>query len=151
LIYKKATLLDIDDMQRLVKPEVEKGIILHRSDDEIATNIRSYTIAKDGKKLVGFSALHIFSKKLAEIRSIIIDKEYRGLGIGKNIIARLIKEGKELGVESIFALTYEREFFEKIGFFEIEKDKLPEQKIWADCVKCKLFPICNEIAFIKHI
>jgi len=151
LIYKKATLLDIDDMQRLVKPEVEKGIILHRSDDEIATNIRSYTIAKDGKKLVGFSALHIFSKKLAEIRSIIIDKEYRGLGIGKNIITRLIKEGKELGVESIFALTYEREFFEKIGFFEIEKDKLPEQKIWADCVKCKLFPICNEIAFIKHI
>lgn len=151
MIYKKATLLDIDDMQRLVKPEVEKGIILHRSDDEIATNIRSYTIAKDGKKLVGFSALHIFSKKLAEIRSIIIDKEYRGLGIGKNIITRLIKEGKELGVESIFALTYEREFFEKIGFFEIEKDKLPEQKIWADCVKCKLFPICNEIAFIKHI
>ena len=151
MIYKKATLLDIDDMQRLVKPEVEKGIILHRSDDEIATNIRSYTIAKDGKKLVGFSALHIFSKKLAEIRSIIIDKEYRGLGIGKNIINILIKEGKELGVESIFALTYEREFFEKIGFFEIEKDKLPEQKIWADCVKCKLFPICNEIAFIKHI
>ncbi len=151
MIYKKATLLDIDDMQKLVKPEVEKGIILPRSDDEIATNIRSYTVVKEDKKLVGFSALHIFSKKLAEIRSIIIDKKYRGKGIGRNIITRLIEEGKELGVGSVFALTYEREFFEKIGFFEIEKDKLPEQKIWADCVKCKLFPICNEIAFIKHI
>ena len=151
IVYEKPTLKDIDQMQRLVMPEVQSGIILYRSDDEIAQNIRSYVVAREDKRIVGFCALHIYSKKLAEIRSIIIDKDYRGRGIGKNLVNFLIKEGKTLCVESIFALTYEREFFQKIGFDEIDKDKLPEQKIWADCIKCKHFPVCNEIAFIKHI
>jgi len=151
IVYKKPTLLDIDAMQELVRPEVENGIILYRSNDEIAQNIRSYVIAKDKEKIVGFCALHIFSKQLAEIRSITIDKQYRGLGIGKHLVDFLVEEGKKLCVKSIFALTYEREFFLKIGFNEIDKEKLPEQKIWADCIKCKHFPICNEIAFIKQI
>lgn len=151
IVYEKPILKDIEQMQYLVKPEVQSGVILPRSDDEIAQNIRSYVVARIEEKIVGFCALHIFSKQLAEIRSIIIDKNYRGKGIGKNLVNYLINEGKKLGVESIFALTYEREFFQKIGFEEIEKDKLPEQKIWADCIKCKHFPVCNEIAFIKQI
>ena len=151
IVYEKPTLKDIDQMQRLVMPEVQSGIILYRSDDEIAQNIRSYVVAREDKRIVGFCALHIYSKKLAEIRSIIIDKDYRGRGIGKNLVNFLTKEGKTLCVKSIFVLTYEREFFQKIGFDEIDKDKLPEQKIWADCIKCKHFPVCNEIAFIKHI
>ena len=151
IVYEKPILKDIEQMQYLVKPEVQSGVILPRSDDEIAQNIRSYVVARIEEKLVGFCALHIFSKQLAEIRSIIIDKNYRGKGIGKNLVNYLINEGSKLGVESIFALTYEREFFQKIGFNEIEKDKLPEQKIWADCIKCKHFPVCNEIAFIKQI
>ena len=151
IIYEKPTLKDIDQMQRLVMPEIQNGIILYRSNDEIAQNIRSYVVAKEGKKIVGFCALHIYSEKLAEIRSVVVKKEYRKRGIGKNLVNFLIKEGKNLSVESIFALTYERDFFHKMGFNEIEKDKLPEQKIWADCIKCKHFPICNEIAFILKI
>ena len=151
ITYEKPTLKDIEQMQYLVKPEVQSGVILPRSDDEIAQNIRSYVVARIEEKIVGFCALHIFSKQLAEIRSIIIDKNYRGKGIGKNLVNFLINEGEKLRVESVFALTYEREFFQKIGFEEIEKDKLPEQKIWADCIKCKYFPVCNEIAFIKQI
>lgn len=151
IIYEKPTLNDIEQMQLLVKPEVESGVILYRSNDEIAQNIRSYVVARIDKKIVGFCALHIFSKQLAEIRSIIIDKSYRGRGIGKNLVNFLMNEGKSLGVESVFALTYERDFFKKIGFEEIDKEKLPEQKIWADCIKCKYFPVCNETAFILKI
>ncbi|HHD83733.1 MAG TPA: GNAT family N-acetyltransferase, partial [Campylobacteraceae bacterium] len=34
---------------------------------------------------------------------------------------------------------------------EIPKEALPEQKIWADCVKCKHFPICDEVALIYNL
>ena len=44
-----------------------------------------------------------------------------------------------------------KEFFEKNGFVEIPKENIPEHKIWADCIKCKHFPICNEISLIKTI
>jgi len=118
ITYKKALLSDIAQMQQLMKPEVESGIILPRNNDEIATNIRSYILAFDKDVLIGFSALHIHSSTLGEIRSLIVAP---------------------------------RTFFEKLGFSEIPKESLPDHKIWADCINCKHFPICNEVSLIKTI
>jgi amino-acid N-acetyltransferase len=147
--YKKATLKDIVQMQNLVEPEVKSGIILPRSDDEIATNIRSYTLAFLDGILVGFSALHIHTSYLAEVRSLIVKESLRGKKIGENLVIKLIDEAKFLGVQKVLALTYKQDFFQRLGFVEIPKESLPEHKIWADCIKCKHFPICNEIALIK--
>jgi len=146
--YLKPTLNDIKQMQELVLPEVKSGIILYRSDDEIASNIRSYKVAKDSKKIIGFVALHIHSPTLAEVRSLIVSESYRGFGIGKRLVNESVQEAKELGVKELFTLTYKKEFFEKLNFKEIPKESLPEHKIWADCIKCKHFPICDEIALI---
>lgn len=146
--YTKALLSDIVAMQTLVLPEVKSGVILFRSDDEIASNIRSYVLAKDGEKVVGFAALHIHAPDLAEVRSLIVDADYRGREIGQGLVLYTIKEAKELGIKQVFTLTYQKAFFEKLSFTEIPKESLPEHKIWADCVKCKHFPICDEIALI---
>jgi len=149
LHFRKATLTDIPSMQALVRPEIDAGIILERSDNEIATNIRSYQLAYDGDALVGFVALHIHTPVLAETRSLIVKEPYRSHKIGSQLIGRCIEEARVLGLKEVLALTYRREFFEKLGFFEIPKESLPEHKIWADCIKCKHFPVCNEIALIK--
>ncbi|MDD3324092.1 MAG: N-acetyltransferase [Sulfurospirillaceae bacterium] len=151
ILFTKAKLSDISLMQQLVKSEVEKGIILFRSSDEMATNIRSYILAKDEDKIIGFGALHFHADDLAEIRSLVVDEAYRGQGIGKGIVNALLKEGVELGVKKVFTLTYKKSFFESVGFVEIPKESLPSQKIWADCIKCKHFPICDEVALIKNI
>ncbi|MDR3345863.1 MAG: N-acetyltransferase [Campylobacteraceae bacterium] len=151
ILYRKATLDDIKDMQELMREEVLSGIILPRSNDEIATNIRSYTLAVEEGKLVGLSALHIHAPQLAEVRSIIVDKNLRGRGIGKEIVGRLLEEGRSLGLKQVFTLTYEKKFFQKLSFREIPKESLPTSKIWADCIKCKHFPICDEISLIIDI
>lgn len=151
ITYKKASLLDIPAMQNLVEPEIQSGVILYRSDDEIATNIRSYTLAMDADKLVGFCALHIHSPNLAEIRSMIIDSSYRGQNIGSTLVGKVCDEGNLLGLREVLALTYQRTFFERLGFLEIPKETIPEHKIWADCIKCKHFPICNEVSLIKTL
>jgi amino-acid N-acetyltransferase len=39
-------------------------------------------------------------------------------------------------------------FFERCGYQRIEKAELPH-KIWNECVRCPLFPNCNEIALIR--
>ncbi|BCD67998.1 N-acetyltransferase [Nitratiruptor sp. YY09-18] len=149
--YHKPKLTDIPAMQALVKEAVQEGIILPRSDDEIATNIRSYIVAKDGRKIVGYVALHIHSMRLGEIRSLIVDEEYRGRRIGQELVKRAVQEGKDLALQEVLSLTYNKPFFEKLGFYEIEKEKIPEQKIWQDCIKCKHFPVCNEVAMMKKI
>lgn len=149
--FKNAKLSNIEDMQKLIKPEVDSGVILYRSSDEIATNIRSYVLAFNGEKLVGFGALHIHAPTLAEVRSLIVDESLRGVGIGKGIVNTLLNNGRDLGIKSIFTLTYKKVFFEKLAFEEIPKELLPVHKIWADCIKCKHFPVCDEIALIITI
>ncbi|MBP3207076.1 MAG: N-acetyltransferase [Campylobacter sp.] len=145
---KKARLCDIESMQNLVKDEVESGVLLPRSDEEIATNIRSYTLAFRDGELAGFASLKIFNANLAEVRSLVVSPNFRKQGIGAKIVEELIKEAEFYGLKQVFALTYQKGFFEKLGFKEISKEELPAQKIWADCIKCKKFPVCNEIAVI---
>lgn len=149
--YKKAKLKDIQSMQELVAPEVESGIILMRTSDEIATNIRSYTLAYNGDELVGFCALHIHAPSLAEIRSLIVKESYRGNKIGENLVNTSLEEASVLGLQKVLTLTYRQSFFERLGFVEIPKESLPEHKIWADCIKCKHFPVCNEVSLIKNL
>jgi len=147
--YVKADLSHVAEMQALVQPYVDDGTILMRTADEIATNIRSYTLAFKASKLIGFAALHVHTVKLAEIRSLIIDEHERGKGAGKELVSLTLDEGEKLGLKEVLVLTYKQSFFEKLGFTEIPKESLPEHKIWADCIKCKLFPLCNEVSLIK--
>ena len=149
--YIKATLLDIPKMQKLIAPEIDLGIILPRSEDEVATNIRSYTLAMYNGELVAFVALHIHTFSLAEIRSLVVKKTMRGKKIGESLVGEAIKEAKQLGLRRVLSLTYKQTFFERLGFLEIPKESLPEHKIWADCIKCQHFPICNEISLIKNL
>ena len=148
----KAKLSDIPAMQAMVVSEVKDGIILDRTEDEVATNIRSYVLAKDGNKLVGYTALHIHSRRLAEIRSLIVDEAYRGQRVGQRMVQFTLDEAKDIGVEEdVLVLTYLPQFFLNLNFKEINKEVIPEHKIWADCIKCIHFPICNEVALVYKL
>lgn len=148
----KPKLYDIPNMRSLVLPEVQNGIILDRSEDEIANTIRSYNAIKNADgDIIAFSALYIYSINLGEIRSLIVREDYRRKGLASMLINSLIEEAKDLGLKEILALTYKREFFEKLDFREIDKSKIPNHKIWADCINCKRFPICDEIALIRTL
>ena len=144
----KPTLNNIIDIQSILKPYVDEGIILKRDEDEIATNIRSYVLAYDGNIPIGVGALHIFSPFLGEIRSLAVSKNYQNRGVGREVVLSLLKEAKDIGLKEVLVLTYQKEFFEKLNFREISKESIPDKKIWADCIKCKFFPNCNEIALI---
>ena len=85
--FYKPTVADIPTMQALVKEEVEQGKILLRTEDEMATTIRSYTVVEVDGKMAGFTATHIHSPRLAEVRSLVVGKEFRGLKLGKKLVS----------------------------------------------------------------
>ncbi|MDR2639742.1 MAG: N-acetyltransferase [Helicobacteraceae bacterium] len=147
----KAKLSDIAQMQNLVKPYIDEGLVLARSDDETANMIRSYTIAREGGAIIGFAALYIYTPKLGEIRSLAVAKERQNRGVGGAIVQKLIEEAKTLGLEQILTLTYRASFFERFGFKEAPKEEVWHHKVWEDCIRCKHFPICNETALILKI
>jgi amino-acid N-acetyltransferase len=143
----------IQAMQALVQTDVDNGNIIDRNSNEMATTIRSYIAIRDTKKdeVIAFVALHIHTVELAEIRSLIVKEEYRGKALGKELIKQCIAEGKKLNLKRLLVLTYKQKLFESFGFEVIQKESIPETKIWADCIKCKHFPICDEISLTLDI
>lgn len=146
--FLKPDVSHIGTMQELVKEEVDNGNILLRTEDEMANTIRSYTIVEVDGVMAGFTALHIHSARLAEVRSLVVSKNFRGLKLGQKLVNACIEEGRKYKLQQILSLTYEKGFFESVGFRMIEKEDIPEHKIWADCIRCKHFPVCDEIAMV---
>lgn len=145
---RKATIKDVKIIHSLVNKFAKKDEMLPRSLNEICENIRDFFVFHEKNKILGAVALHILWEDIAEIRSLAVADEYQGKGIGRKLVEQCLKEAKTLGVKKVFALTYNPEFFKKFGFEDIDKNLLP-QKIWGDCIKCPLFPECEEVAVIK--
>ena len=53
-------------------------------------------------------------------------------------------------IKTIFALTYQIKFFEKIGYHLVDIQSLPE-KVFKECVVCPFYGACNENALIKRL
>ncbi len=150
-VFFKPNVLDIEKMQKLVAADVENGNILDRNYNEMATTIRSYTAVKIDEEIVGFIALHIHTVELAEIRSLVVKDKYRNQGLAKGLIEKVIDEAKYLKLKKLLVLTYKKALFEFFNFIEIPKETIPETKIWADCIKCKHFPVCDEVSLVLDI
>ncbi|TAL22210.1 MAG: N-acetyltransferase [Nitrospirae bacterium] len=147
---RKAKTSDIKYIHRLVNEFAKKEKMLPRSLNDLYESIRDLFVYEDKGQIKGACALHIMWDDLAEIRSLAVSNDLQGKGIGKRLLTTCIKEAKGLGIKRVFALTYQPEFFRKIGFTDIDKSKLP-QKIWGDCLRCPKFPECDEDAVIIEL
>jgi amino-acid N-acetyltransferase len=150
MILRKAIMPDVEAIYTLIQQYAEEGLLLSRSRLSLYENLQSLTVAEENGRVIGVAGLHILWSDLAEIRSLAISPDYKGKGIGKQLVFHLIQEAESLGIARVFALTYQVAFFEKCGFQLIQKESLP-QKVWKDCMNCKKFPTCDEIAMIFYI
>ncbi len=149
-MIRKAKLNDIKEIQRLIKLHAPKGGILPRSLSELYDHLRDFFVFVRNRKVIGICALHICWEDLAEIRSLAVEEEDQKRGIGAKLVKACLEESKSLGVKRVFALTYQPEFFERLGFKRVDKTVLPH-KIWTDCLKCVKFPDCDETAVLKEV
>ena len=149
-MIRKAKLDEIKEIQRLIKLYAPRGGILPRSLSELYDDLRDFFVFIRNRRVVGICALHICWDDLAEIRSLAVQEEDRSKGIGAKLVKACLEESRQLGVKRVFALTYEPDFFERLGFKKVDKAVLPH-KIWTDCLKCVKFPDCDEIALLKEL
>ena len=149
-MIRKAELKDVKDVQRLIKLYSTRGEMLPRSLSELYDNIRDFVVSTQNRRVIGICALHVCWEDLAEIRSLAVEEKNRGRGIGAKLVKACLEEARMLGVKRVFALTYQSDFFERLGFKKVDKSVLPH-KIWTDCLKCVKFPDCDEIAVVKEL
>ena len=144
---EKARIADIPQIQKLVNHFAAKGEMLPRALSELYENVRDFYVVRSGEEVIGCAALHVFWLDLAEIRGVAVVEEMQNQGVGAVIIEACVDEARNLGINTIFCLTYRPGFFERFGFYQVDKKELPH-KIWAECLRCPKFPDCDEIALI---
>jgi amino-acid N-acetyltransferase len=146
---RKAIIGDVGRIQALVNHYASKETMLGLSLSEIYDQIRDFTVAEGPRRtLIGVCALHVIWDDLAEIRSLAVDPKIRRRGVGRSLVERCLEEARGLQIPKAFALTYQAEFFRRIGFERVDKAELPH-KVWRDCLKCTKFPNCDETAVLK--
>ncbi|MBQ5636632.1 MAG: N-acetyltransferase [Selenomonadales bacterium] len=143
--FRKARFTDVEAIHAIVNGYAEEGQMLARARNVLYETLRDMTVAEEDGKIVGVGALHLTWDALAEVRTLAVDKEYSRRHIGTRIVERLLQEAKEIGVKTVFTLTYRPDFFGTLGFVETSKESL-HHKVWKDCINCPKFPNCDEIA-----
>jgi len=144
-VLRKARIRDAEEIQFLINEYAKQGLMLPKTLQNLYEDIREFWVYEEEGKIVGTCALKIFWDNLAEIRSLAVSPGHTGRGIGTALVKAALKEARELEIERVFTLTYQVEFFKKLGFKVIDKETLP-QKIWRDCINCVKFPNCDETA-----
>ncbi len=153
LTYRRARPSDTRSILNLINHYSAKGLMLPRSFSQVIEKVRDFTVAVEethSQPLKGVVALHVVGEDLAEVRSLAVEEALQGQGIGRKLLQHCFDDAKELRLQRVFTLTYQTEFFSKLGFAKVEKLTLP-QKIWGDCVHCAKFSDCDEIAMLLNI
>jgi amino-acid N-acetyltransferase len=113
--YRKATFKDIEAIHKLINNYAEKGLMLARARNVLYETLRDMILAEDSGEIVGVGALHIVWDELAEIRALAVAPHITKQGIGRNMVEALTEEAKAIGVKTLFTLTYQVGFFDKMG------------------------------------
>ena len=149
-MIRKAQIVDVKDIQKLLMTFASRGDMLSRSLSELYESLRDFYVVEEDGVLLGVSALHIVWEDLAEVRSVAVNEDAGRKGIGSRLVQACIDEAREIGLKRIFCLTYKPDFFAKHGFRLVDKAELPH-KVWGDCIKCPKFPECYENAMILDL
>lgn len=148
---RPARVSDVPAIHDLIKIFADRKLMIRRSLGELYESIREFFVATDDNgKLIGCAALHVFWDDLAELKCLAVSEDAQGQGVGRRLVDACWNASQELELTTVFTLTYVADFFEKCGYHRIDKAELPH-KIWNECVRCPLFPNCNEIALVRTV
>lgn len=152
VLLRRAAIKDVRGIHKLLMGGAGDGLLLPRPLGELYKHIREFCVLENGDdgSVMGCCALSIVWEDIAEIRSLVVHESLRGKKLGQKLVETCLSEAVALGLPQVFTLTYQTEFFAKLGFRIVEKDTLPN-KVWADCIHCPKFPDCDEIAMLLDL
>ena len=113
---------DVPHIQRLVEPLAERRILLGKDRVVLYEAVQEFRIAEDETgAVIGCGALHVMWEDLGEVRTLAVESDWLGKGVGHAILERIEADARELGLSRLFCLTFETAFFGRHGFETVEE------------------------------
>ncbi len=117
---REARTSDVRAIRTLMDAYAAHRILLSKATVTLFEDVQEFYVAEADGVVVGCGALHVLWEDLAEVRTLAVDEQHRGRGIGDLLLRRLLQQARHLGVARVFCLTFEVDFFSRHGFTEIE-------------------------------
>src|SRR4051794_15038183 len=111
-MIRPATVHDVPRIGEIINSHAELGRMLFKSFAQLYESLRDFAVIEEDGRIVGCVALTIIWADLAEVRSLAVDAECKGRGLGRKLVEWSVGEARRLGIRRVFALTYEQVFFE---------------------------------------
>ncbi|QDT44666.1 Amino-acid acetyltransferase [Gimesia alba] len=108
---------DISRLAEFIVPFVEQGKILPRTSEELDELVETGFVAvEEDLEIVGFASLEIYSRKLAEIRSLVVAEHRQGIGVGKKLVSACVDRARQRNILEVMVVTSSDVFFQSCGF-----------------------------------
>ena len=146
-MIRKAKVADVEAVAQVINERAAMGELLPRSQHHIYQTLRDFVVYERDDQILGTGAMHVLWRDLGEIRALAVAGPWQEKGIGTAIVQTLLGEAAAVGLVRAFAFTYKPRFFERLGFYLVDKESLP-RKVWGECVHCVKFPNCDEVAMV---
>ena len=118
---------DVRAINALVEPMTHTGVLLGKDLVSYYEAVQEFLVATDGSgQVVGCGVLHVMWEDLAEVRTLAVDEAQRGTGLGHRLLDALLARALDLGLQRVFCLTFEVEFFSRHGFEEMSEAVDPD-------------------------
>jgi amino-acid N-acetyltransferase len=125
VVIRPGCIGDATSVARFIMPFAARGELLPRTEEELSTLLRHGFVAEAKGRIVGFTALEIYSEKLAEVQCVSVEEACRGQGIGRRLIMLCVDRARQLHIAETMAITAREEVLRHCGFDDI----LPGAKI----------------------
>ena len=108
---------DMGDIRRLIRLFPKQLLQEH------LPRASSFFVALSGGRLIGCCALQIYSKRMAEVRSLSVHPDFQDFGVASKLVQCCIKRAQGRGIRELFAVTSQTSFFAKLGFATFRREK----------------------------
>jgi len=134
VVVRRARTSDIRTIRDIVRPHAESRVLVSKDAVTYYEAVQQFRVGEVDGRVVGFGALHVMWEDLAEIRTLAASPAAKGRGVGSRLLEALVEDARELGVERLFCLTFEVDFFSRHGF-EVIEGQAVEPEVYAELVR----------------
>ena len=137
ITVRPATTHDVVKIVELMEPLVAKRILLGKDMVELYGAVPGFMVAEDETgRVIGYGALHVMWEHLGEVRTLGVSEEYLGRGVGHAMLLAIEERARDLGLQLLFCLTFETDFFSRHGFEEVGEDtELVAAEVYAELLR----------------
>ncbi|MCU1600923.1 MAG: N-acetylglutamate synthase [Frankiales bacterium] len=116
MIVRRARTADVAAIRGLIDTYTPDRRLLSKPTVVLYEDVQEFRVAEVDGVVLGCGALHVMWEDLAEVRTVAVDPDHHGRGIGAAVLRTLLDTAREIGVRRVFCLTFETSFFERAGF-----------------------------------